>query len=56
MQSLPTEVRAVTGPADAAKPQWSQMMQFEAMAPGMEIQLDRCHGCLENIAVRDVRT
>ena len=25
VQSLPTEVRAVTGPADAAKPQWSQV-------------------------------
>lgn len=29
VQSLPTEVRGVTGPADAAKPQWSQVMQFE---------------------------
>ena len=41
VQSLPTEVRGVTGPADAAKPQWSQVMQFEAM------KSDRCHGCLD---------
>eukprot|EP00438_Fugacium_kawagutii_P031770 Skav205357 [mRNA] locus=scaffold1956:187680:190464:- [translate_table: standard] len=29
VQSLPAEVRCITAPAGAAKPQWGEIMQFE---------------------------